>query len=42
MSTATVVAKGTLTQSHGVNFLLMKEFEINPKPKSTDGPEGKS
>ena len=37
MSTATVVAKGTLTQFHDVNYLLMSSFEILPTPKPAGG-----
>jgi hypothetical protein len=42
MRTATVVAKGTLTQFHGVNYLLMSSFEINPKKKPADTPADKA
>ena len=42
MRTATVVAKGTRTQFHGVNYLLMNEFRINPKQKPADAPADKA
>jgi tetratricopeptide (TPR) repeat protein len=32
MANATVVAKGTLTQYQGVNYLLMKEYQIETNP----------
>jgi hypothetical protein len=41
MANATVVAKGTLTQYQGVNYLLMKEYKIenNPPAKKPSGDE---
>jgi hypothetical protein len=33
MSTATVVAKGKLTQYQNVNYLAMTSFEVLPAPK---------
>jgi len=42
MRTATVVAKGTLTVFHGVNYLLMSEYHINRKRKPADAPVDKA
>jgi hypothetical protein len=36
MSTATVVAKGKLTQFRNVNYLAMDSFEVLPAPKPAD------